>query len=239
MNRNKLLAALAMIISLAFGLPATAAPAEFSRLDTLAPKWMPLTFPNIERHSEYRLVRDSQGTQVVEARTDGGASGLIARLDLDPGERLILRWRWKVSNVYQAGDARRKDGDDYPARLYVAFRFEDEHAGFFERLKRGTVKALFGEELPGNALNYIWANRLPQGRMVANPYIDQTMMVAVTSGRERVGQWVTVERDLVADYRQAFGKAPPRIVGIGIMSDADNTGEAATAWYGDIELITP
>ncbi|UDL05069.1 DUF3047 domain-containing protein [Marinobacter sp. CA1] len=239
MNRNKVLAALAMIISLAFGLPATAAPAEFSRLDTLAPEWMPLTFPNIERHSEYRLVRDSQGTQVVEARTDGGASGLIARLDLDPGEQLILRWRWKVSNVYQAGDARRKDGDDYPARLYVAFRFEDEHAGFFERLKRGTVKALFGEELPGNALNYIWANRLPQGRMVANPYTDQTMMVAVTSGRERVGQWVTVERDLVADYRQAFSKAPPRIVGIGIMSDADNTGDSATAWYGDIELITP
>ncbi|MDX1801592.1 MAG: DUF3047 domain-containing protein, partial [Marinobacter sp.] len=38
------------------------------------------------------------------------------------------------------------------------------------------------------------------------------------------------------DYRRAFGKAPPPIVGIGIMSDSDNTGESATAWYGDITL---
>ena len=33
-----------------------------------------------------------------------------------------------------------------------------------------------------------------------------------------------------------FGETPPAIVGIAIMSDADNTGEQATAWYGDLVL---
>ena len=115
---------------------------------------------------------------MVRATTDNSASGLIARVSVEPGESLILRWRWKVSNVYEQGNARTKEGDDYPARIYVAFEFEPDEAGFFERAKRKTVEVVFGEELPGNALNYIWANRLPVGEIVANPFTDTTMMVA-------------------------------------------------------------
>lgn len=106
------------------------------------------------------------------------------------------------------GDARKKSGDDYPARIYVAFEFQPDKAGFFERAKRKTVEVMFGESLPGNALNYIWANRLPEQSIVANAFTDQTMMVAVNSGPEQTGEWVTVERDIVADYREAFGENP-------------------------------
>nr|WP_228141711.1 DUF3047 domain-containing protein [Marinobacter sp. X15-166B] len=200
--------------------------------------WEPLVFPGIDQHSNYRLVTDA-GVQVMEAQTRGGASGLIARLNLLPDDQLQLRWRWKVSGVYRQGDARRKAGDDYPARIYVAFAFEPDRAGWFDKFKRNTVRVLFGEELPGKALNYIWANKLPPGEFIANPYTDQTVMVAVNSGDARANQWVTVTRNLAADYRRAFGGEPPAIVGIGIMSDADNTGEAATAWYGDIVLLHP
>ncbi|MDX1757796.1 MAG: DUF3047 domain-containing protein [Marinobacter sp.] len=234
----------ALLLTTFLGLPALAddqalpQPRPFSAMTGLDDGWEPLEFPGIDRHSQYRLVT-VDGQQVMRARTEAGASGLIARMTVAPGDGLLLQWRWKVSNTYRDGDARRKDGDDYPARLYVAFEFQEDKAGLFERLKRGTVKALFGEELPGNALNYIWANRLPPGAIVPNPYTDRTMMVAVTSGEDQVGEWVTVERDIVADYRAAFGEAPPAVVGIGIMSDADNTGEAATAWYGDIRLRRP
>ena len=207
----------------------------FSTMSTLKDGWEPLEFPTIDQHTRYELVTE-HGTQVVKATTEGGASGLIARLTLDPGEKLMLRWRWKVSNVFERGDARKKSGDDYPARIYVAFKFQPEEAGFFERAKRKTVELLFGESLPGNALNYIWANTLPKGEFVANPYTDKTVMVAVNSGQQQVGEWVTVERDIVADYRKAFGEAPPPLAGIAIMSDSDNTGEQATAWYGDITL---
>lgn len=222
--------------SLALAQSAPPSPNPFSAMSTLSDGWEPLEFPNIDQHSEYRLVIDD-GVQVVQAQTHGGASGLIARLDHLPDGQLQLRWRWKVSGVFSKGDARTKAGDDYPARIYVAFAFEPERAGFFDRLKRKTVKTLFGEELPGNALNYIWANKLPQGQFIRNPYTDQTVMVAVNSGNAEVNEWVTVTRSIATDYRQAFGTEPPAIVGIGIMSDSDNTGEVATAWYGDIELV--
>jgi hypothetical protein len=210
----------------------------FSTMSSLSDGWEPLEFPRIDRHTRYELVTDD-GVQVVKATADNSASGLIARLSLEPGESLILRWQWKVSNVFDQGDARKKSGDDYPARIYVAFEFQPDKAGLFERAKRKTVEVMFGETLPGNALNYIWANRLPEQSIVANAFTDQTMMVAVNSGPEQTGEWVTVERDIVADYREAFGENPPRIVGVAIMSDADNTGERATAWYRDLVLEQP
>lgn len=213
------------------GLPAFS---ELSSLDAES-GWEPLEFPKIEQHSRYQLVTE-EGQQVVRSDTNGGASGLIARMALDPGESLSLRWRWKVSNVFEQGDAREKSGDDYPARIYVAFEFQPDKAGFFERAKRKAVEVLFGETLPGNALNYIWANKLPAGEMVPNPYTDRTVMIATQSGSAQAGTWVTVERDIVADYRAAFGENPPPLVGIAIMSDSDNTGEQATAWYGDITI---
>ncbi|MBD3657776.1 DUF3047 domain-containing protein [Marinobacter sp.] len=235
LDRAALLAASILLLGPAWAPAQEGILPAFSTLTSLDDGWEPLTFPKIKQHSRYELIRED-GSQVVRATTEGGASGLISRLDLDPGESLILRWRWKVSNVFDRGNAREKSGDDYPARIYVAFRFQPDKAGFFERAKRKTVAMLFGEELPGNALNYIWANRLPAGSVVANPFTDRTMMLAVNSGAAHAGQWVTVERDIVADYRRAFGEEPPPIVGIAIMSDADNTGETATAWYGDLSL---
>lgn len=207
----------------------------FSSATSLEPDWEVLKFPNIDNMSSYNLVQANE-QQVVKAETSNSASGLIARIRVKPGDSLMLRWRWKISSVYENGDARSKAGDDYPARIYVAFEFEADKAGFFERAKRKAAELIFGEELPGNALNYIWANRLDKGALVANPFTDTTMMLAVESGNENAGQWVTAERDIVADYRSAFGTEPPAIVGVAIMSDSDNTGESATAWYGDVTL---
>ena len=233
--------------ALALSLMATSAQADstenslitaFSTITSLEDGWEPMEFPKIDRHSRYQLT-DDNGEQVVMATTDNSASGLIARVSVEPGDSLILRWRWKVSNVYEQGNARRKEGDDYAARIYVAFEFEPDEAGFFERAKRKTVEVVFGEELPGNALNYIWANRLPVGEIIANPFTDTTMMVAVNSGVTNTGEWVTVERDIVADYRKAFDREPPKLVGVAIMSDSDNTGASATAWYGDVRLVKP
>jgi hypothetical protein len=46
-----------------------------------------------------------------------------------------------------------------------------------------------------------------------------------------------VQRNLLDDYRQAFGEEPPNVGAIAIMTDTDNTGETAVAWYGDIRAL--
>ena len=62
-------------------------------------------------------------------------------------------------------------------------------------------------------------------------------MISVESGPEKAGQWVMETRDVVADYKRCFGKKPPRVGAIAIMTDTDQTQSAATAWYGPIRIL--
>lgn len=198
--------------------------------------WKPLTFKDIPRHTTYTLVRDPQQGVVLRADAQQSASGLIRTVDLVASERPLLRWRWKVDNLIAAGDVTRKEGDDYPARIYVSFRYAPERLSALDRVKYTAARVLYGEYPPHAGLNYIWDAKAPVGTVVANPFTDRVRMFVVESGPQHLGQWREYERDIIADYRRAFGEDPPPVAGIAVMTDADNTGEAAVAYYGDITL---
>ncbi len=42
------------------------------------------------------------------------------------------------------------------------------------------------------------------------------------------------ERNICEDDKTTFREVPPLISGVAIMTDTDNTGESASAYYGDI-----
>jgi hypothetical protein len=203
---------------------------------TLPAGWRPLTFSGIERHTVYTLVEDG-GSAVVKAVSDRSASGLTRAIAIDPAEYPVIQWRWKVNNILQKGDVTSKDGDDYPARIYITFAFDPDTAGYLERLQQQAARLVYGRETPYRAISYIWGSNTPAGTMIENPYTDRTMMFVVQSGAGKLQQWVTERRNVYADYQQAFGEKPTSISGIAIMTDTDNTRESATAWYGDIVFL--
>ena len=200
--------------------------------------WEPLTFDKIESHTAYRLI-DDRGITVVRADSKGSASGMIRRIRIDPKQSPRIQWRWKISNVYMRGDVTQKSGDDYPARVYVTFAYDPDKVGIWERAKYETYKTVYGTYPPMAAITYIWASRAPQGTIRANPFSEKSMMVVVRTGVVNAGKWFSEERNIVDDYRRAFGAEPPDISGVAIMTDSDNTGEEATAWYGDILMLPP
>lgn len=195
--------------------------------------WKPLTFRKIDRHTKYELVRD-QDRVVVKATSEAGSAGLTKEIRIDPKEYPIIAWRWKVTNVYQKGDVTKKEGDDYPARLYITFEYDSSRVGLLEKAQYEAVRLLYGQYPPLGALNYIWESKAPKGTIVPNPYTDKVKMIVVESGTERLNQWIDEERNLYEDYKKAFGEEPPMISGVAIMTDTDNTLESATAYYGDI-----
>jgi len=201
--------------------------------DVLPPGWKPLTFKKIERHTSYRLVRDGD-LVAVKAVSEASSSGLTREIKIDPKEYPMVQWRWKITNVLKKGDVTTKGGDDYPARLYITFEYDPEKVGLFEKAKYETVRLLYGQYPPLNSVTYIWESKAPKGLILPNPYTDRAKMIVVESGAERLNQWVDEERNVYDDYRQAFGEEPPMISGVAIMTDTDNTGESATAYYGDI-----
>jgi Protein of unknown function (DUF3047) len=206
----------------------TAAPGE-----NLPDGWKPLTFEKIEKHTVYMMVKDGD-TVAVKAVSEASASGLTREIKVNLKEYPIVQWRWKVANVLQKGDVTKKEGDDYPARIYITFEYDSSKVGFFEKAKYETVRLLYGQYPPLAAINYIWESKAPQGTVAPNPYADQVKMIVMESGPDRLNQWVSEERNLYEDYKKAFGEEPPLISGVAIMTDTDNTGESATAYYGDI-----
>lgn len=195
--------------------------------------WKPLTFSRVERHTDYSLVKESD-TVVVKAVSDQSASGLARAISIDPAEYPVIQWRWKVNNILQKGDVTSKDGDDYPARIYITFTLDPDKAGYLERLEHEAAKLIKGQDVPYRAISYIWGSNSPAGTMIANPYTDRAMMFVVQVGVEKLQQWVTERRNVYEDYKKAFGEEPAMISGVAIMTDTDNTRESAIAWYGDI-----
>jgi hypothetical protein len=197
--------------------------------------WQPLTFPRIERHTVYRLVED-EGRVVVRAEARASASGLIRRLEVDVKAYPMLAWRWKIAGVIENADPTRKEGDDYPARVYVAFKYDPDRVSLLDRAKYALIRLFYGEYPPHAGIAYVWDARRPAGTMLPNAYTERVRMIVVRSGAADAGRWVEEERNLYDDYRRAFAEEPPPIAGVAIMTDADDTGESATAWYGDIVL---
>ena len=199
------------------------------------PGWAELSFPRIPRHTTYALVKDGDAV-VVKATSVASASGLVRRLHIDPREYPLLEWRWKVMNLIDKSDVGRKSGDDYPARIYVTFEYDPARVGILDRAKFEAVRLFYGEYPPSAAIDYIWDRRAPRGAFVPNAFSDRVRMVVVESGASGVGRWIDEKRDVLADYRSAFAADPPMISGVAIMTDSDNTGESAIAYYGDIRF---
>ncbi len=207
-----------------------------SQVGSLLPDgWKPLTFKKILKHTSYEVVKDGD-VPIVKAVSDASASGLIKPVTIDPKEYPVVRWRWKIDNVLKGSDVALKEGDDFPARLYITFAYESDKVSFSKMLKYKAGRALFGD-IPIAALNYIWETRTPVGTIVENAYTDFAKMVIVESGSQKVGMWIDEERNIYDDYKKAFGEEPPMINGVAIMSDTDNTKERATAYYGDIRFL--
>ena len=200
--------------------------------------WKPLIFKKVRKPTVYSLVED-HGSVVLKAESRDSASGLTSEVAIDPAEHPIVEWRWKVANVLKNGDVTQKSGDDYPARLYITFAYDSGKVGVFERVKYEAARLFYGQHPPIGAINYIWASKSPVGTLVANPYTRRVRMIVVESGPEKTGQWITESRNLYEDYKAAFGKEPPLISGVAVMTDTDNTHESALAWFGDIVFKPP
>ncbi len=206
---------------------------EFTTLEA----WRPVTFPKIPRHTSYTLeVEAGTGTTSLRADAEASASGLAWRRTYDVRAWPRLRWRWKVANVYEKGDATRRSGDDYPLRVYVVFAYEPGAAGVGKRLKYAIAKAARGEYPPDSGVSYVWASREDAPDALRSPYAESLAVIVKRRGKAQAGVWVEEEADVLADYRAAFGKDPPAEATLAVMGDADDTGERATAWLDWIEV---
>ena len=201
--------------------------------ETLPTGWRVWTLSRFKKSTEYKLV-DTDGRTAVKARADGSASGLVHALDIDPQQYPLLSWQWKVDDLIKTADNTTKQYEDSPVRVVVSFAGDLDSLPLDDRMFFDNVRLMTRQQLPYATLMYIWENRAPRDSVLPNLHTSRIKMIVAESGRDKVGQWQDFTRNVLEDYRRAFKEEPGRITAIAVMTDTDNTGENAHAWYGDI-----
>jgi len=199
-------------------------------------RWAPLAFRKVPKPSRYETVPAPGGGHFLLMTSEGGASGLVLKDSFDVRTFPVVRWRWRVDAAIRRVDHSRKEGDDYPARVYVIFEYDEGGVGLVEGLRRRAYRAIHGEDPPHSSLNYVWTAGASGPRSYPSPYTDRVQLVVLRGGEAPLGEWAEEAVDLLADYRKLFGGEPPRRARLALMTDSDNTGQSTRAAIGYVHV---
>jgi hypothetical protein len=183
---------------------------EFSsnRLDG----WEPKSFKGETRYQLQTL----DGVLVLKADSHAAGSGLFKEQRIDLEKTPFLNWSWRVANRLSGLNEQSKPGDDYAARIYVV-------------VKGGLA---FWQT---KAINYVWAGNTAKDTVWPNAFAgDHAMMLALRGPEAPLNVWHSEKRNVLADLQKLFGEDLRTIDAVALMTDTDNSGGQATAFYGDI-----
>lgn len=202
-----------------------------------APPWSVVTLPG-KRPTRYSHVR-RDGRAVIEARAQSSASMYRQRLDVPPEQLGTLEFSWWVPFLIPGADLLDKDRADSPVRVVLAFDGDHRRLSPKNRMMFELAETLTGETPPYATLMYVWDNRQPLESTIPGGRSDRIRKIVVDSGADGLNTWRRHRRDIAADFQRAFGEAPGRLIGVGVMTDSDNTGAVAQALYGAVVFHQP
>ena len=166
----------------------------------------------------YTVVKDPEHDGYVLAESKNAASALYHKVKIDINRKPFINWKWRVNEFPGKSGPESissKKDEDFAARIYVIFP-----AAFFTSSK---------------AIEYIWAEKLPEGESGPSAYSNNIRVLVVRSGPH--DGWVSERRDVWDDYVKLFGGEPRLDIGaIAFMTDADSTRTEASAQYDEINI---
>lgn len=171
----------------------------------------------------YSVVTENGVTFVRSKYVPGLKTAVVGWQTPDADRRRIKRvaWSWRAQTLPKNGDECVADRADSAAVVYVSF-------------KRG---------LRYYTLKYVWSAVGKVGAVCdqkRNPFVAQDTIVLESGGP--TGAWKNVDIDLAAEYRKHFENGDPRaevpdFIGIGLMSDGDQTTSDSSADFGTFTLV--
>jgi len=173
----------------------------------------------------------------VEAKANASMSLLARPVSVDLKHTPVLCWRWRIDAPLKTADMATKSGDDYAARVYLAFSLPPETIDFITKAKLKIARSLYGEHVPDIALNYVWDNRYPVGTQRSNAYTERTQMMVLRSGSRYAGTWVTERRNIESDAIRILNVNRFRLILLAVAADTDNTGEYAHSGFADLHFV--
>lgn len=203
--------------------------------ETTSPPWTHVPINATKPPTLYKFSTPadaSRDTQVVHALAQRAASLLARTAQVDLETNAWVHWEWRIAKHPEQPDISRAGREDAAARLVFFFDGDAAALPWGDRLVMATAKRLGSRPLPFATLMYVSAPGKREGEVVANPYTRRIQMVVVDGRDESAAPgWRQFTRNLRADYLQAFGAPPGRLMGWALMTDSDNTQSHAEAEY--------
>ncbi len=199
-------------------------------------RWEPWGRHPAKPPTHYEIVKEKD-RPVLLARARSSVSGLKHRVNRPASEFHAIRWQWRIDAVLEGADVGARHAEDAPARVLLAFDGDRSRLGMKDLMLSEQFQLFTGQALPFATLMYVWDGARPEGQIVNNPHTARIRKIVVQSGGTKVGRWLTYERDFHADFERAFGEAPGQLIGVGVMTDSDNTRQSARCLYGDVQLV--
>lgn len=170
---------------------------------------------SFKTETRYRL-QTLDGVAVLQADSHGAASGLFKEQRINLEQTPFLNWSWRIAERLTGLNEQSKAGDDYAARIYVI-------------VKGGLA---FWQT---KAINYVWAGNTAKDTVWPNAFAgDHAMMIALRGPEAALNVWHSEKRNVRADLQKLFGEDLRAIDAVALMTDTDNSGGVASAYYGDI-----
>jgi hypothetical protein len=182
--------------------------------------------------TRYQVVQLGEST-ALEADAEEGGSGIYRKIRIDLRRHPVLEWRWRVP----ADPETKWEVSSWASplvRLSLAFHGDPAKLDFEDRTKLRLAKVLTVNGLPYASLLYVWMHNVPAETVVHSPHTDRVRMIVVESGAQRIGEWMSIRRNVLEDYRRAFGEEPSDVLAVGLMTDPGDDGSRRRSFYGDI-----
>jgi len=205
--------------------------------DAAAP-WHVTGLPQQTKPYTKFTVVDIDGHRAVRVEATESYGNLVHPLKLDAAHA-TLSWRWRVDELLDADDLRKRGGDDTALKVCVSFDLALDKVPFLERQLLRVGRSKTDEPVPAATVCYVWDAHLPVGTMLDNAFTRRIRYVVLRSGSANLRSWVDEKRDVGADFVTLFGAESPEvptIIGVLVGADSDNTHGHSLAYAADLKI---
>jgi hypothetical protein len=163
------------------------------------------------------VVAEDGGRRALHVRGRDEHSTIAKEIHVDLEATPILEWSWKIVELPAGADVRTRATSDLTVHVLV-------------------VWPRFPEALRSRLIAYAWGTTEPAGSVERSRKTRTVTFFILRSGADQLGRWITERRDVVEDYRRAYGERPESPRAIAISIDTNDTHAAAAGFIGPIQF---
>lgn len=173
-----------------------------------------LKVKKIKGETSWSLGSNEKGN-FIRSEAEGVGSFLAKETFVDLNKTPFLNITWKVEKNLPGIVENSKKGHDYAARVLVA-------------KKTGSTA------LSNRAMNYVFSSNNNINDNWQSPFTKKSVDYILSTTKQNFSEWVTVKVNVKQHFKKFHNLEIDKIDAIALMTDTDNTGLKAIAYFQNI-----